>query len=74
MDPPDFAGACFRCERPGHWHDSPQCPLLTRARTLAEHEKRIAEYGRRYTENQLSRARKAAFINEENDLWKRRTA
>lgn len=47
-------GNCFRCQQPGHWHDNPQCPLLARARTPAEHEARIREYARRFSESGLS--------------------
>jgi hypothetical protein len=63
------SGNCFKCARPGHWHE--HCDLQPAA-TIAEHEQRIRDLGQRWAEKEITRDEKAAAIRHENELWKSR--
>lgn len=66
---------CWRCGNLGHWaSDTGQnkCPLQERAKTLAEHERRLQFYIDRFVENRISMEYKRQLITEEHELWRRK--
>ena len=65
-------GDCFRCGKPGHWHDN--CPLQIPATSREEHEGRIAEFVRRFFDWEITARQKQALIRDENNMWKARKA
>lgn len=58
---------CFHCLIVGHWHSD--CPALILPEDRADHERRIAEFTRRFTEQEIGPVAKRKMIEKENSLW-----
>lgn len=59
---------CFHCLIVGHWQSD--CPLLIKPADKTSHEERLAEFTRRFTEQEIGPIAKRKMIKKENSLWK----
>jgi hypothetical protein len=63
-------GECHHCKKLGHWRDN--CPLLQLPDGKADHEERIADFTRRFTEQEIGPIAKRKMIDTEKQLWKKK--